>query len=179
MTSHLTEFQGDRRLVSIFRDQIDGHSIEGYVLAVSDPLLVLQYVNDFRLDGIKVLRVADISDAESSDTTAFQQTLLIGEGLEREVPFDATFDARNWASILTQFSATYPIMIAECEDSDENSFVIGRVVAVHDDRVEMLGFAGNGSWDEAVVVLNYADLTACQVGSNYLNVYQRYFEGRA
>lgn len=179
MKSHLTQFQGDRSLVSIFRDQIDGQSIEGYVLAVSDELMVLQYVNDFRLDGIKVLRVADISDAESSETTEFQQELLIGEGLEQQVQFDAKFNAASWASILAQFASTYPIMIIECENSDENSFVIGRVVAVHEDRVEMLGFAGNGSWDEEAVVLSFEDLTSCQVGSNYLNVYQRYFEGRA
>jgi hypothetical protein len=175
---NLAQHQKDRSLVSIFRDLIDGQSTEGYILTASDKLVVLQYVYDFHLDGIKVLRMADISDVECSDTNEFQKELLINEGLEQQVPFDAAIDAKDWASVLTQFSATYPILIVECEDSDENSFVIGRVLKIHADSVELLGFAGNGTWDEEAIALRFEDITSCQVGSNYLNVYQRYFAGR-
>jgi hypothetical protein len=142
---NLAQFQKDRSLVSIFRDQIDGQSTEGYILAASDELVVIQYVYDFHLDGIKVLRMADISEIECSETNEFQKELLINECLERQVPFDTPIDASGWGPLLSQFSKNYPIMIVECEDSDENSFVIGRVLKVHADSVELLGFAGNGT----------------------------------
>jgi len=175
---NLAQYHKNRSLVSIFRDLIDGQSTEGYILAASDKLLVLQYVYDFHLDGIKVLRMADITDVECSETNEFQKELLINEGLEQQVPFDTPIDASDWAPLFAQFSASYPIMIVECEDSDENSFVIGRVLKIHADSVELLGFAGNGTWDEEAITLRFEDITSCQVGSNYLNVYQRYFASR-
>jgi hypothetical protein len=171
----LSEHQTDHSLVSIYRDLIDGQSTDGYVLAFSDQLVVLQYVYDFHLDGLKVLRVADISEVDSSDTNDFQKQLMIKEGLEQQVPFGMTLDAADWPTVLAQLSATYPMMIIECEDSDENSFVIGRVIRILDDSVEMLGFAGNGTWDEESVTLAFEDITCCQVGSNYLKVYERHF----
>ena len=44
---------------------------KGFVLASSAELVVLQYVYDFNLDGLMVLRVADITDIRWSATGRF------------------------------------------------------------------------------------------------------------
>jgi hypothetical protein len=172
LARHLKE----RNLVSIYREPIDSNSIEGYVLALSDDLVVLQFVYDFKLDGIKVIRTADISEVDCSDTNLLQKDLMSQEGLEQIVPFDATFNTGNWRALLSQFAQAYPLMILECEAQDEADFVIGRVVNTSSDKVLILGFSGDGKWDENPTSLAFGDLTSCRVGANYINVYQRYFE---
>ena len=58
----LAKHQKQRNLVSIRRGEIDGCSIQGFVLGLSENLVLLQYVYDFHLDGLMLLRTADIPD---------------------------------------------------------------------------------------------------------------------
>jgi len=175
LARHLEE----RNLVSIHREPIDPNSMEGYVLALSDDLVVLQFVYDFNLDGIRVIRAADISDVRCSETNRFQKELMRHEGLEQQVPFDATFNTGNWRALISQFARQYPLMILECEAQDEADFVIGRVVKTSADKVQILGFSGDAEWDDNPTKLALDDLTCCRVGANYINLYQRYFERMA
>ncbi len=75
----LNEMMTDRKLVSIRRDAIDSNSIQGFVLAASDELLLIQYVYDFNLDGLMVLRLSDVTEIKSGATDKFQKQLLIDE----------------------------------------------------------------------------------------------------
>jgi hypothetical protein len=175
----LARHLGERNLVSIYRERIDSNSMEGYVLALSDDLVVLQFVYDFKLDGLMVIRAADISDVRCSETDRFQKKLMSDEGLEQMVPFDAAFNTGNWRALLSQFAQQHPIMILECEAQDEPDFVIGRVLKTSADKVQILGFSGDGTWDDKPTRLALGDLTSCRVGTNYIEVYQRYFERMA
>lgn len=97
-----------RELVSITRTEIDAQTIQGFVLASSDQLVVLQYVCDFRLDGLMVLSTSDITEIRSSATNKFQTTLLEQDGLLEQVPFDMTFDLQDWRAIIKQLARAHP-----------------------------------------------------------------------
>lgn len=168
-----------RDLVSIRRDEIDEHSIQGFVLASSEDLVVLQYVYDFNLDGLMVLRVADITEVRHSATDKFQKGLLEQERLMQRVSFGADFDLRNWRSVITQLSKDYPLMILECEALEETDFAIGRVLKTTQTSVQFQYFSGAANWAEEAETLKFKDITCCQVGTNYVNVYQRHFERQA
>lgn len=171
-----TEFVRDRKLVSIRRDDIDPNSIQGFVLACSDELLLIQYVYDFRLDGLMVLRRADITDIRCTATDEFQKSLLIAEQLFQQVPFESDFDLRDWKSILTQFSSQYKLFLLEDEGSDVELFLIGDIEKIARSSVCLRYFSGAGNWDEKPIKLSFNCITSCQVDTNYLNVYQRHFE---
>jgi hypothetical protein len=91
-------FARDRELVSIRRDDINANSIQGFILGFSDELVLIQYVYDFRLDGLMVLRAADITEVTCNATDELQKKLLIAEGLFQQVPFESSFDLRDWKS---------------------------------------------------------------------------------
>jgi hypothetical protein len=173
------QHQKKRNLVSVRRSEIDDNAIQGFVLASSEHLVVLQYVYDFNLDGLMVLRVADITEVRCTATDKFQKGLLVQEGLEQKVPFASTFDLRDWRSVISQLSKTHELMILECEAGEENDFVIGRVLKTTTTAVQMQHFSGAANWAESPTRLKFKDITSCQVGTNYVNVYQRYFERRA
>jgi hypothetical protein len=175
----LAQHQKERNLVSVCRSGIDDHSMEAFVLGVSDELLLLQYVYDFHLDGLRVLRIADITEVRCSETCKFQRELLAHEGLIQQVPFDIRLDLSNWHTLLTQLSAMYPLMILECEKRDDPDFLIGRVDGIGPTSVEMQWFSGTGRWEDRLATLAFDDITSCQVATNYVKCYQRHFERSA
>jgi len=175
----LAQHQKKHNLVSVHRDDIDDNAIQGFVLASSEELVVLQYVYDFNLDGLMVLRVADITEVRCSATDKFQKTLLEREGLLKKVPFGATFDLQTWGSVLSQFAKEYPLMILECEAGEEKDFLIGRVLKTTATGVQIQHFSGAANWAESPEKLNFKNITCCQVGTNYVNFYQRHFTRNA
>ena len=165
-----------RNLVSIRRERIDDNQIQAFILAASRKLVALQYVADFQLDGLMVLRVADISEMRRTRTDEFQQGLLAEEGVLKKVPFGKQFDLDNWGSVLRQFAAKYPLMILECEAQEEKLFAIGRVAEAGVRDVSFECFSGTGKWSEEPASYRYSDLASCQVDNAYINAYRRHFE---
>lgn len=165
-----------RTLVSIHRKEIDANKIQGFVLASSEEFLVIQYVYDFHLDGLMVLSQSTISEVRTTKTDKFQTTLLKREGLLERVPFEMTFDLQDWRSIIKQLARVYPLIILESERGSDPDFLIGRLVKTTSAAAYVKYFTGIGRWLEEPVRIKYSDITSCQVGSNYLNVYQRHFE---
>ncbi|MDQ1834907.1 hypothetical protein [Massilia scottii] len=176
---HLARHQQERNLVSIHRHDIDTQSMQGFILGASDELVLLQYVVDFNLDGLMILRIADLTAVECTATDKFQRDLLTHEGLMQLVPFDSMLDLRNWDTLLAQLAAMYPLMILECEKLDEPDFVIGRLNQITRENVEFDWFSGTGRWDDDLATLALEDITSCQVETNYIKFYQRYFERTA
>lgn len=172
----LTIHQNQRSLISLRRDRIDDNTIQGFVIGASDDLVLLQYVYDFRLDGLMVLAVADITEVRCTATDRFQQTLLEADGLLAQVPFGLPIDLQDWSSAIADLANRYPLLILECERLEEPDFAIGRVLKVAHDEVRLECFSGAANWDEGLVSLKYEDITSCQAGTNYTNVYQRHFE---
>lgn len=165
--------------MSIRREGIDPNKIQGFVLAASEELVVLQYVYDFNLDGLMILSRSDISDIQETKTDKFQTKLLKHEGLLGNVPFERTFEAQSWRAIIKQLSRSYPLLILECERGDKPDFVIGRLLKTTSAAAYVNYFTGIGRWLEKPVRVAYEDITSFQVGSNYLNVYHRHFERNA
>jgi hypothetical protein len=175
----LDHHRKERNLVSVERGALDERSIQGYVLACSSQLVVLQYVYDFNLDGLMVLRAGDITEVRCSETDIFQKGLLSKEGLEDKVPFDAAFSIQDWQSLLLQLAREHRLMILECEAGAEKTFLIGRLVLATATEAQVHHFTGTGRWEEEPTSLPIESLTCCQVANNYLNFYARHFARNA
>jgi len=172
----LTTHARQRDFVSIERDEFGARRMHGYVLAVSPGLVMVQPVEDFHLDGLRVLRLADISDVEQTEADRFHQTLMVHEGLEQQVRFGEAFDLRDWPSILRQLAREHDLMILECEAPEDDDFVIGRVGDLGDDAVGFEWFSNTGEWSAVPTEISFERLTCCQVDAPYINVYRRHFE---
>ena len=172
----LTGRQGKHALISILRNEIDPNSIQGFILASSEQLVVLQYVYDFNLDGLMVLSKSEITEIRSTATDKFQRKLLAKEGLLKTVPFETAFDLQSWRSIIKQLAKAYPLIILECERGDKPDFVIGRVEKTTSIAAYVRYFTGTGRWLDEPVRVNYSDITSCQVGTNYQKLYEKYFD---
>ncbi len=175
----LAKHQKQKNLVSIRRSEIDLNSIQGFVLGHSDELVAIQYVYDFNLDGLMVLRVADITDVKNSATNKFQKKLLDQEGLLAKVLFEKKLDLGNWKSAISQLLIENELMVIESEAGEEMNFFIGKVLKVTKLGVQARFFSGAADWTQHAEKIMFKDITCCQVSTNYIKVYERYFERQA
>ncbi|MCL2076548.1 MAG: hypothetical protein FWH15_08985 [Betaproteobacteria bacterium] len=158
------EFACEQKLVTIYRDDIDPNSIQGFVLGYSNDLVLIQDASDFQLDGLMVLRTADITDIRCNTTDEFYKQLLIDEQLFQKVSFGSSFDRQ------------YRLMILEDESAEPQQFLIGTVEKITTQSVWLLYFSSVGIWDHKPTRLLFRDITKCEVATNYLNVYERHFD---
>ena len=164
-----------RALVSICRARIDQLSIQGFVLACSEALVLLQYVYDFHLDGFMLLRRKDITELKAGKTNRFQQQLLKTEGLLDQVGFDFRAPIESYDSFLAALSPD-EMAIVEDEMAEPQQFLIGTVSHVDGDAATINHFTGVGRLVEPKETISLARITSCQIRTNYIQIYQRHFE---
>lgn len=176
MSQTLSTLLKSRRLVSIRRRDIDGYGIQGFLVGLSDNLLAVEYVYDFQIDGLMVLRRSDITEVRRTATDEFQERLLKKEGIRPGSQTPVSLELDDWSTLIRQLSEHCPLMILERELGPSPEFAIGRPVRATAAQVEFQSFTGTGKWWPKTERLKYSQLTSLQVNTRYLGFYQRYFE---
>lgn len=176
MNDSLLKHQAKKDLVDIRRKNIDPNTIQAFILEVSRNLVLLQYVYDFNLDGLMVLRVSDISQVRCSQTEQFQRELLKDEKLFEKVDFSISIDLTDWKAAISCLRSHYEYFIFENESPNDSMFLIGKIHKMTSRSIHVNHFSGTGQWEKHSTVMKFHDITACRVNTNYINVYQRYFE---
>ena len=69
----------------------------------------------------------------------------------------------------------YETIIFEEERCKMPEFTIGKIIDLTNKKVTVKHFTGIARWEGEPKIIKLSNLTCCQVGSNYLNVYERYF----
>jgi hypothetical protein len=172
----LKKSQRKRSAVSIRRKRIDAHAIEAYVLGVSDQLVALQYEYDFHLDGLMILRIADITEVSSNATCRFRQGLMQAEGMLDAIPFGAPLNLQSWETILEQLSAFSELLIVESEKPKSEDFILGQFLGISQQTAFFKYLTGTGRWLDEPAAIRLRDITCCQVETNYVNFYQKYLD---
>ena len=168
----------DRALISVRRKRVDDRYIQAFPLAVSQRLVLLQYVYDFHIDGFMLLRLRDISDWKIGDTNIFQRRLLQEEGLFDQVQFDFSALIESFPDFLCSLSPT-ELVIVESERTDPAEMHIGTVASA-DSRIVAINYiTGIARREDAPRQMAVRDITSCQIRTNYLNFYQRHFDRQA
>ena len=170
----LKQFRADRALVSICRNRFDSHKIHGFVIDFSQSIVLIQNVYDFHVDGILLLRLADITDIETSATDEFQKELLIEEGDFAKIDIGYRPPIGSYDAFLRSLPHG-EIVILEDEAADNPSFIIGTLMSVDANEVSVRFFTGVAGWEDEPSVIEIPRITSCQTRSNYINYYARHF----
>lgn len=174
--SDLNKLQNNRALVTIYREKINDTGIQGFILAYSKKLILIQYVYDFNLDGIMVLQRSDVTSIEADESGMFQTQLLKDEGLYAKVDFTMTYDLKNWKTLLSTIAYSYQFITLEDENPDTYAFMIGNITKLGRKKVSVQEFTCTGTWNEKVSKMAYKNITSLRAGNNYPKVYENYFK---
>jgi hypothetical protein len=165
-----------KSLVSVRRRDVDDYGIQGFLVGLSESLMAIEYVYDFQIDGLAVLRRSDITEVKRTETDAFQERLLKHEGTRPGAQVPMPLELEGWKSLIQQLSEHYPLMILERELGPSPEFAIGRPIRATAAQVEFHTFTGIGKWSTKTERLKYAQITCLQVNTRYLGFYQRHCE---
>lgn len=176
---NLAKIKKDRNLVSIRRAEIDDARLQAFLIDYSETLVLVHYVYDFNLDGLMLLRCADISCIQSDKTDLFQTQMLKEEGLYEQVDFDISCDLSSWSLALSTLGALNRIITIDDENPKAPVFYIGKVIDIGTESVSIKGFSGAGNWNRHTSGIHYDYISCIQMGNHYSSAYERYFARNA
>lgn len=167
----------NRSLVALRRSRIDSHGIQGYVIDTTSALTLVQYVRDFTLDGLMVLRTTDITSVKlKSKTDALQHQVLLDDGIDLEAIFAQKYPLESWPKLFAFLEKDSPMLIIESEYGDDPDFLIGFMSEVLDTKLKLWHFTGSARWEDEPAEMRYDRLTCCQLNTTYIDGYKRHFD---
>jgi hypothetical protein len=176
MSDELRQLKSRKCLVSIAREDIDKNKIQGFLLAYSDALVLIQYVYDFNLDGLMVLRRSDITKITSRKTDTFQTDLIKKEGIFERVEFKSKYDVSDWPAVFNTLGKKHKYVIIEDEKDEYPIFLLGLFEKIDEDSVYLKCFSGAANWDDELSAMSFDDISSFQVQNNYIKMYERHYE---
>jgi hypothetical protein len=161
--------------VVVERDFPSDRRIDGFALACSDRLVLLQQLREFSPDGWTLVRLADIDEVESGeDANPFFEKVWRAERLGPEPP-PFVVPVSDFVTALKAIAAEQRLTIIECEtiDGEDDEFVLGRVLAVDDLRVTVVPIGASGEW-LARDAIPIARITKLQIDTPYALMFHKY-----
>lgn len=171
--SVIKHYQESRSLVSVARGEIDGNTLQGFVVDYDADWIVLQYIHDFYLDGYLLLRRADLTSMNCRATDAFQRHLLEAEGILDNVDFAFCLPVGGLSELLQQFPENRIVILED--EAEDDIFLIGTFLEVGDECVSLRFFSGDGRWDDEPAEISLKDITSVSFSTNYTLTYERFF----
>ncbi len=110
---------GKYRMVKIHRNVHDSRDVNGFVLDVSDSLVLVSQFSDFEPDGFCVLRLADIDWVRSDGVERAFGRILAAEGKLDAVGMPSPPAIDDMDTLLRNLAARQAHAIVEIEDWDE------------------------------------------------------------
>ncbi|MFN0110700.1 MAG: hypothetical protein ACKVZH_17720 [Blastocatellia bacterium] len=163
-----------KRLAFVERRNITAENSHGFVLQVSDDLVLFQQASDFLIDGYAVIRLEDITSLRSGIYERFFEKMYRGEGVMAQIGELPAVDLSDWKSLLKSLKKIGQNVIIECENLDDGLFYIGKLVRVNQRSVEILHFDALGKWEEEPSTVRYDEITQVRFDEQYIKIFSKY-----
>ena len=170
---------GKYRKVRIERSVAAGY-VNGFVLGLSETLVLLFVFHDFHPEGCQVVRLKDITGVRSDEHERAFEKLLAAEGLLDAVGISSVPPLDDMATLLQHLADTDRPAIVEKEshDDEEEVFLIGFVDCVEEGDCWVHHFDAFGEWDEVPSSIPVDGVTCVQLEASYLETFLRHIPPR-
>lgn len=163
-----------RALVTVQRNLENVENVEGFVLAVGKELALLHIVDDFHLDGYRILPRSQVGRARHSALERYRAAILRAEKVLGRVGLEGAVDLADWNAAFKSLRSRGDNVIVEDERADSEQFVIGRIERVNKKSAAVRGFDALGRWDAEPTRVKYEDVTSVTFGSEYVETFTKY-----
>lgn len=174
----LTAARGRYRKVRVERDIPDTAYLNGYVLDMSDELLMIAAFHDFHPEGATIVRMRDIASVRSNEYERKWDSMLAAEGLLDAVGTSFQPKLDDMPTLLEDLRVHRRPLITEAEDlSDDDdgwSFLIGYIDRIDEEACWLRHFDGLGRWKKLPAGMALEDITAVQIETPYIETFLRH-----
>jgi hypothetical protein len=170
----LAKLKSKQELVSIYRELIDDDPIEGFILDFSEKFMLIHYEYEFFLDGFRILRNSDITNAKVGSTNSFHRKLMKADNQLKELQIPFKINLENIKNTIQAISANRSLFVIEIEKEDTEQFLFGNVDKIVRNKVHFKHMDGTGTWLKDTIVIDSDEITMIQFDSNYLKKYEKH-----
>jgi len=177
MMAKLRKYVGSRQKVRLTRPMPSEPILNGYLLAMSDALVLMHPFHDFEPDGYTIIRAADVAGVRRCPYEEWWDHMLQQEGLLGGLDSAPDVDLSDMRSAVKSVAALYDQMIVECEEEgneDIEDFYLGRLISVADDSVLFLDYDSLGFWASEPKEIRLEEITKVQFDTPYIRVFSKY-----
>jgi hypothetical protein len=174
MQKQLERFRTKKKFVSISRELIDAHRLDGFIVDFSDDLILLMFVYDFFLDGYKIVATRDVTAIKCGEVEAWQENILRSEAVVDDVSAPFAFDLSTWKAALGSLKKHARHVILENETPGSEIFLIGRIERLDSNAATLATFDPLGNWETDRSRIRYDEITVAAFDGNYLKMHTKY-----
>lgn len=154
-------------------------TLNGYLLDMSETLVLMHSFDDFDPDGYTVIRIEDVTDLRRSPFEEWWDHMVAAEGLLGGLENPPRVDLTDMRSAIESIAAQYDQMIVECEEADDERFYIGKLVEAGDEEISFRSYDALGYWDKEPEAIRIDEITKLQCDTPYIRIFSKYTrEGR-
>ena len=165
-------------LCTIKRENIDTNPIHGFPVQYDSQFVLVEYEYDFQMDGYKIIRTKDITELRQGTIEEFVENIFAKEGIPHHIDTCIVNIIGGFQEFFSQFQKKDSTVIIECEACEENKFLIGKIIKIGEEYVDIICFDALGKWDESEIRVEYQDITCITFESRYINIMSRYTVNR-
>lgn len=173
----LKPYVGVLRKVRLERDFPGESTRNGFILGLSDALILLQQFHDFYCEGYTLLRVPDVTAVQSGQYERFWERMLHAEGIldnvgiSYDVPIQGIGSALSWLAGRAQNIA---VEIESRVSSNDDEFYLGRIDHFTDDAFGFFCFDALGEWTAEPIMIRMDEVTKIQFDTPYINIFSKH-----
>ncbi len=162
----LAAAMAESQIVKLWRQPIDKHPLEGYVVGLSNKWVLLEVIEGDPLvfDGYQTVRLADITLCKMDNS-------FVSEYFQRREVFPRTqpkVDLTDLHSLLPGVSKDYAMFVIECERVEPGICFIGVAEGLTKRSLWMKKFSSNAKWIDTEK-FKLKDITSINFGGGYVN----------
>lgn len=174
--TELSPFARTGKKVRLTRLQPSEPRLNGYILGVSDKLLLMHCFDDFEPDGYTICRNRDIVKLRHGPYEEWFDHMLRSESLVNGLKLRHRIDLSSWATAIQSVARHYKQVIVECEDAEKDveDFYIGEVVEVQSRSIRFRDYDAIGYWSAMPRSIAIAGITKVQFDTPYIKVFSKY-----
>lgn len=165
----------EKKLCAVWREYIDTYSLYGFPTKVGDELIAIDFIYDFRWDGYKIIRKADVTEVICGEDEAFLQKITQNEYKEYE-PKEPALDISSMKSALESLYKSKKTVTIECEDFEGSELYMGQIAGFEKGAVLLRTFSGVGIWDKKYTKIDINDVTCVSVDNSYARIITGYLK---
>ena len=146
----------------------------GIPLQVTDELVLVATLDQFRLDGFAVFRWEEVAAVRSGDNERFFERVMRSEGLLSSFARPEPMRLDDMRTVLADLRPRVRFAIIECERLRSPAFHIGELAEVTREAAFLRYVQANGVKDADPTRIPVEDVTMVRWGEHYVEMYGKY-----
>ncbi len=156
------------------RLNLDDSSHEGFVVGLSEKLVLLQVIYEWQDTGALVVPIERVESCDISDHHDDQIKILAFNSVKRTKRY-AGIKLANFAELFRSLMPRGKFVVISVEDESD----VGQIDAVEADQVVLKAVDPGGNWTGDELECPFEEITSVQFDDGYSRVLQRYVERKA